>query len=1382
MSREQLRQRYTALKRAYEHKQIQEQQFRDEVYRLRYQDERGAWHQIDAESGGWLCWENDTWVPESDSESAIETAQDPADTQQQLPEGFLPLFGLIIKNTIKMFFKRLPLTVLFAGGALILHTFMLVYVNNGFNPETTTGNFLALAKSPLSGIVIWTVGPILMMSLLGRLRGKGAGPGIAARLAAVRDYFRERGIDALAVAMGSLGVALTVGGLINGHASLFMAAGVGAMVASRSGAVTALLFRSAWTAAFNAARRENVARYGLAAGYVTLFASSLGFIANSVVTPNGVVVGVLLLVGAIVMARGAQLPPAATPLLILGMVLFGSHFIGIELLWADDGGFNDPSGGGGRGTFISWWNGTGRNTAIAMGVGPAAGASLGLLLQRVFQDMALQLPPDIDNPGRDVLLDEDGNPLERRDDGLYRWDVGDNTEWLSRDEAQDRVREELDARGDRDRQQNRFWGEAGTDPRDSDKQDRPEWSLMNRPSPDHDWDHESGQWVHKGDLHQRRMDREGYVFDDDGQAWRKPPPEINRVHVSQEEGDASRIDLKPGGSSWWPGINWIRKNLSYDPSTENMGNRYNQLDKGEQSAIDEYKRVSDEYDKAEKSGDKWLADQWRQRKDEARDQVSDLQKQKDDLTNRVGNREQRTQATEQKNQDWKVKDVAKEMASVPYHMVRTMVAPDMSDVTKAMQEALDARNRLQGHMDAAPNLYQEHDRALNELKGLRDQINQARDRGDTAGEEALRQQAAQVRDRLNNATGQLNQIHDASTKWQQKAPMANVKAYQAGTQMIMDGTSVAGTSKSVNNLIDNYRRGNLPGQHANRMSMSGDPNAELPGFGRKPDMDVGDVKLHQQTLQNRMDGARTVATWDQSHMQGKTPEDIKKATIEVVENRQSKLQMKDAPEGIQKQYAHDVWENRTKPLFQETATELNNKGAYVVENGVKRPVEAGDFTTGSGPKSKGPGMDVDMFERRTIYDADGNPIKPNTMNQAIDGACEKLSFNRQKQEIHYMHPSDTEAYRLKPGTDPKTHLSPENVKKWDGADGELANRITKHKPTDLEHLNPADRLEEACRGGMKDYNRITKNLADEHFQSKVPQDLKRATTLMDDVNSGRRTVGEANSLSKQELGMDLSEASKKLSSLQESIPKLDPVPQSRSGGPGNMDADVSSGSDVKRFDADMDDVGEMVRRMPEDATDIKVKSAEATAEKLRQGEVPEDFGKRQVGPAEESKQAWEAWDEQQNLPKRGNTHMDSAQSQSRQEFLEQSGLADVDNKINKAWDQAKNSRLDGIIADETSKLTQRGVSPDADDFQTKLSEGVQSRQREKYDCWDDFQSNIRQMEDSGQLQPTDYSKWENAIGRHESNVDMSTGQAPDTGTGVGTERTPSFGDRSRDFD
>jgi len=126
MNKEQLQQRYTALKRAYEHKQLPEQQFRDEVYRLRYQDEHGVWHQIDAESGGWLCWENDTWSPEPESESATTPAQGVADTQQQLPEGFLPLLGVIIKNTIKMFFRRLPLTVLFAAGALLLHTFLLV--------------------------------------------------------------------------------------------------------------------------------------------------------------------------------------------------------------------------------------------------------------------------------------------------------------------------------------------------------------------------------------------------------------------------------------------------------------------------------------------------------------------------------------------------------------------------------------------------------------------------------------------------------------------------------------------------------------------------------------------------------------------------------------------------------------------------------------------------------------------------------------------------------------------------------------------------------------------------------------------------------------------------------------------------------------------------------------------------------------------------------------------------------------------------------------------------------------------------------------------------------------------------------------------------------
>ncbi len=324
-----------------------------------------------------------------------------------LPQGFWSLLGLILKNTLIMFLKKLPSTVFFIFIALLLHTYLLVAVNNGFDPEKKfIGHFLSLSNQPLSGIVIWMAIPMLLSMLFSRRQKGKQSLGLGDRLSAVSNYFRHAGKDAIAVTLGSLGVALTVGALMSGYASMVMALGVGTFLASKSGSVIALLFRSAWSSIFNTARRESISQYGLATGYVTIFTSSLGFIANSALTPNGVAFGVIFLIIAIVMAKGAKVSPTITPLLILGIIVAGNVFFGFDLLWADDGGLDDPSGGGANGTWISWWNGSGRNPAILMGILPAVGAGFGPIIQKVLNDMSNQIPLDGDATNETTIVDE----------------------------------------------------------------------------------------------------------------------------------------------------------------------------------------------------------------------------------------------------------------------------------------------------------------------------------------------------------------------------------------------------------------------------------------------------------------------------------------------------------------------------------------------------------------------------------------------------------------------------------------------------------------------------------------------------------------------------------------------------------------------------------------------------------------------------------------------------------------------------------------------------------------------------------------------------------------------------------------------------------------
>lgn len=501
MKQEELLQQYNTLKTALDYDDITEKKFQESVDQLRYEDKQGIWHQIDAETGRWLYWKDNQWQLEpksSQTKRSADSTKPNTNPQQQLPQGFWSLFGLIFTNTIKMFFKKLPSTLFFMFLALVLHTFLLVVVNNGFNAEKFIGNFLSLSfdpskgASPLNGIIVWTVVPMIIMSLFAP---KSSSPGLGDRLSTIVTYFRVAKKDAMAMILGSLGVSLAVGALMNGYSSLVLAVGVGTLFASKSGSVVALLFRSAWTSIFNSARRENISRHGLAAGYVAIFASSVGFIVNSALTPYGIAIGIILLFVAIIMAKGVPISSAVAPLLIPGLILLGNSFFGFDLLWAHDGGFNDPAGGGGTGTFKSWWDGTSRNLAIFMGIPPAIGAGFALLIQRVLQEMADDLPPDGNRFGGGTLLDENGNPLEQREDGLYGWEVGDETQWLTREEAEEQIQEELDARRRRDQEREDFWKDVERD-KAADREKR-EQNLVKE---GYKWDPDKDAWVHEGPL------------------------------------------------------------------------------------------------------------------------------------------------------------------------------------------------------------------------------------------------------------------------------------------------------------------------------------------------------------------------------------------------------------------------------------------------------------------------------------------------------------------------------------------------------------------------------------------------------------------------------------------------------------------------------------------------------------------------------------------------------------------------------------------------------------------------------------------------------------------------------------------------------------------
>jgi len=337
-----------------------------------------------------------------------------------------------------------------------VHTYLLVVVNEGWHPSTTVGSFLALNGQVVSGTVVWTVLAALIASLLMRRKSTAGKVTLGERIEAIRRYLAEARQDALAVLAGGIGTTLIIGSVVNNSANMVLALGFGAMLATRVGSVMALLFRSAWNAAFGVFRSRQIRHYGMAAGYTALAASLAGFVVNFVITPAGLFVGAIALAAAAFISfhnRGTGPTASVVVFALLGAAAF--ILVGdAGPLLADDGGWQES---GAR--LDRWITSQGSITAVIFGLPPAVGASIGAALGPVLVDLGDALPDDmLRDPSGSGGTPQDERPRGERDPLVDPWDeteieYSDGQYWIpdengehlvgvSRDEAERYVEQE----------------------------------------------------------------------------------------------------------------------------------------------------------------------------------------------------------------------------------------------------------------------------------------------------------------------------------------------------------------------------------------------------------------------------------------------------------------------------------------------------------------------------------------------------------------------------------------------------------------------------------------------------------------------------------------------------------------------------------------------------------------------------------------------------------------------------------------------------------------------------------------------------------------------------------------------------------------------------
>src|SRR4030042_1316977 len=85
-------------------------------------------------------------------------------TAQPLPRKFFPLLWYLVKKTLATVVKQLPRMLIFGILGWLFHTFLMVFVNEGFASGTLIGGLLATKGNGLGGTVVWTIASGLIFS------------------------------------------------------------------------------------------------------------------------------------------------------------------------------------------------------------------------------------------------------------------------------------------------------------------------------------------------------------------------------------------------------------------------------------------------------------------------------------------------------------------------------------------------------------------------------------------------------------------------------------------------------------------------------------------------------------------------------------------------------------------------------------------------------------------------------------------------------------------------------------------------------------------------------------------------------------------------------------------------------------------------------------------------------------------------------------------------------------------------------------------------------------------------------------------------------------------------------------------------------------------
>ncbi len=317
---------------------------------------------------------------------SVQKMQKPAKKAVQPPKTLLEFLVMMLKQMPKSLLKSIPFMILMSGFTWVFHTYLLVFINQGFDISSTPPWLKAALSGPWwpSGILFWTLMGGLASFAFGQLRQNGIGKTLNAIVSTpgwIANSIKGFSITRLSLLLGSLVSGFLVMAIANSplYAFQFGLMLVGEWLAQGKG-LLGMVIPLGWSDAQRLFRRGKPLAPFSPNGMALVLAGLSTSAFCGLIFPFWFLACVLgwMIVGLVVLlvTRKGRPTPQATMILLGGLLALSwlaLRYNGVVL--ADDGGWGELCG-----RLDCWITSAGAMTAIGFGFPPALGSALGWLI------------------------------------------------------------------------------------------------------------------------------------------------------------------------------------------------------------------------------------------------------------------------------------------------------------------------------------------------------------------------------------------------------------------------------------------------------------------------------------------------------------------------------------------------------------------------------------------------------------------------------------------------------------------------------------------------------------------------------------------------------------------------------------------------------------------------------------------------------------------------------------------------------------------------------------------------------------------------------------------------------------------------------------------